>query len=72
MYTHIHIYITSSLAIHLSMDFYPFHESFPLPYMPTSPNCEVLEVKIAWINVLFADDGSVTETLMTLKKFLLH
>ena len=63
--------ITSSLAIHLSMDFYLFHESFPLPCMPTPPNFEVLEIKIVWINVLFADDGSVTETLMTLKKFFI-
>lgn len=37
--------------------------------MPT--NCEVREVKIVWINVLFAEDGSVTETLMTLKKFFI-
>lgn len=51
------------------MYFYLFHESFPLPYMPT--NCEVREVKIVWINVLFAEDGSVTETLMTLKKFFI-
>ena len=54
--------ITSSLAIHLSMDFYLFHESFPLPCMPIPPNCKVLEVKIVWINVLFAEDGSVTKT----------
>ena len=39
--------------------------------MPTPPNFEVLEIKIVWINVLFADDGSVTETLMTLKKFFI-